>query len=200
MSAWTADAQLQVRAAQAATARGGTEIRVRDDAKAPWRSWLKVGPEEILSFDGFTADGKAADLISSIGSDNAASSSAILATGEEKVVASSDGGCASGADPSAEAHLQAVSFDAAPLLVEGRRPDVKADFDGMTTLLDGDFEIVNRDAKDAIWLVAFTSDRGAGPLLLLGPGEPEGHVPVRHHPRLEGLPAGHDAARPAIEP
>ena len=60
---WGADGTLQVRAAQVATPEAGTEIRIRDTAKSPWKSWMKVGPEEILEFVDFTADGRSAILV-----------------------------------------------------------------------------------------------------------------------------------------
>ena len=41
---WQADNDLQVRAAQVALADGGTIIRVRNDAKSPWRDLVKWGP------------------------------------------------------------------------------------------------------------------------------------------------------------
>src|SRR5262245_12143497 len=71
VESWSADPNFQVRAAQVSTSDGGTEIRIRDDAKSPWKSWLKVGPTEILNFLDFTADGKSAYLNSSIGNDTA---------------------------------------------------------------------------------------------------------------------------------
>ena len=70
--AWGADPRFLVRSAQIATPDGGTEIRVRADVKSPWKSFLKVGPEEILNALGFTADGQSLHLISSIGRDTAA--------------------------------------------------------------------------------------------------------------------------------
>ena len=86
---WGADAKLQVRAAQVATAEGGTEIRIRDTVKSAWKSWVKVGPEEILDFQDFTADGRGAILTSSIDSDTARVVERDIATGAEKVIASS---------------------------------------------------------------------------------------------------------------
>src|SRR5207244_12738756 len=68
---WGADPRLQVRAAQVVTPEGGTEIRIRDTAESPWRSWVKVGPEEILDFQDFTADGRSAIRTSSFGNDTA---------------------------------------------------------------------------------------------------------------------------------
>ena len=50
VAGWAADPKFQVRAAQIQTPDGGTEIRIREDVKAPWNSWIKVGPDEILDF------------------------------------------------------------------------------------------------------------------------------------------------------
>ena len=43
---WQADNALRVRAAQVQTPDGGTIIRVRNDAKSPWRELIKWGPDE----------------------------------------------------------------------------------------------------------------------------------------------------------
>src|SRR5439155_813143 len=47
---WGADPRLQVRAAQVVTAEGGTEIRIRDTAKSPWRSWVKADAHWLVAF------------------------------------------------------------------------------------------------------------------------------------------------------
>ncbi len=158
---WMADDAMQVRVGQVSTADGGTEIRVRDDAKAPWRSWMKVGPEENLGALEFTKDGKALYLESSIGSDTARVLERNLATGTEQVIAHS---------PAVDAGevmihpktkiVEAVSFE------PGRRqwkvidPSVQADFDALARVHDGDFSIISRDRADKTWLVGYTSDRG----------------------------------------
>src|ERR1051326_2005356 len=90
VSGWAADPQFQVRAAQVQTPDGGTEIRIREDVKSRWTSWIKVGPEEILEFLDFTADGRSAFLKSSIGADTARVVEKNIVTGAEKVLASSE--------------------------------------------------------------------------------------------------------------
>src|SRR5262245_2381459 len=62
VAGFNADAQFQIRAGQVSTPDGGTEIRIREDVRSPWRSWIKVGPEEILNFLEFSEDGKSAYL------------------------------------------------------------------------------------------------------------------------------------------
>src|SRR5438876_9821871 len=158
---WGADSKLQVRAAQVVTPEGGTEIRIRDTAKSPWRSWVKVGPEEILDFQDFTADGRSAILTSSVGNDTARIVERDIATGAEKVIASSPEVDAGSLVIHPTRHVvQAVAFAPGRSRWTVVDPSVKADFEGIEKLNDGDFSVVNRDKADAHWLVAFTSDRG----------------------------------------
>jgi dipeptidyl aminopeptidase/acylaminoacyl peptidase len=186
VSGWTADTRLQVRAATVATPDGGTEIRLRDDAKSPWRSWLKAGPEEILSFEAFTADGEGVILISSIGSDTARVVSRVVATGEETVVASSyvDADAVL-VHPRTHA-LEAVSFAAARAWWTAVDPSVKADLEALATLYDGDFTIVDRDAQDATWIVAYTSDQTPGRYYAWERASRKGTLIFSTHPKLEG--------------
>jgi dipeptidyl aminopeptidase/acylaminoacyl peptidase len=161
VSGWIADSDLTVVAAQVATQDGGTELRVRDNAQAPWRSFARFGPEEIFDVVGTSADGKSLRIESSIGSDTARLIEKNIATGAEKVVASSDQVDVGAVvvNPYSKV-IEAVSFE------PGRRtwkivdPSVQADFDSIARLQAGDFSIVNRDRSNRRWLVAFTSDRG----------------------------------------
>jgi dipeptidyl aminopeptidase/acylaminoacyl peptidase len=160
VAGWAADAKFQVRAAQAQLPDGGTEIRIRTDAKSPWKSWIKVGPEEILNFVGFTKDGKSAYLVSSIGSDTARVIEKNIETGIEKVIASSPVVDAEEVQihPDTKA-IEAVQFAPGRASWTVIDPAVKADFDGIAKLFDGDFQVTNRDRADQTWLVAFTSDK-----------------------------------------
>ena len=57
---WQADNALRIRAAQVQTDDGGSIIRVRDDAKSPWRELIKWGPDETFGgVNGFSPDDKA---------------------------------------------------------------------------------------------------------------------------------------------
>ena len=85
---WTADNNLQVRAAQVQLPDGGTEIRVRDDPKSPWRSFQKWGPDESFGgIAGFTPDNHGVYLTSSVGANAARLLEVDLVSGQTKVVA-----------------------------------------------------------------------------------------------------------------
>jgi dipeptidyl aminopeptidase/acylaminoacyl peptidase len=189
VAGWGTDAKFQVRAAQVATPEGGTEIRIRDDAKSPWRTLLKVGPDEILGFDGFSADGKAVFLESSIGTDTARVVQRDVTTGSEKVLASSDEVDAGDVMIHPRKHVvEAVSFEPGRSTWKVLDPSLQADFDAIGKLAPGDFAVVNRTTADDAWLVAFTSDRGPVSWYKWDRAAKKGTLLFTAQPKLEGLP------------
>ena len=189
VAGWAADAKFQVRAAQVATPDGGTEIRVRDDSKAPWKSLLKVGPEEILDFQDFTADGRSVYLKTSQGSDTARLVLRDLSTGSEKTLASSPEVDAEEVLMDPRRHVaQAVAFAPGRSAWKVLDSSVQGDFDAIAKLAPGDFTIVNRTAADDSWLVAFTSDRGPISWYRWDRAAKKGSRLFSAQPKLEGLP------------
>lgn len=188
VAGFTADAKFRVRAAEISTPDGGTEIRIRDDVNSPWKSWMKVGPDEILGLEDFTADGKAATLISSVGSDTARVLEKNFATGAEKVIASSPEVDAGSVQIHPKTHVvEAVSFAPGRAKWMVVDPAVKADFEGIAKLHDGDFTVVNRDDKDTAWLIAFTSDHGPLSYYKWDRTAKKGTFLFVHQPKLQGL-------------
>jgi len=122
---------------------------------------MKVGPTEILSAHGFSADGKSLFVESSIGSDTARVVERNIATGAEKLIAHSvevDAG-----DVMIHPHkriVEAVSFEPARQQWKIIDPSVQADFDALRELHDGSFFVASRDRADKTWLVVFDLDRG----------------------------------------
>lgn len=191
VAGWAADAKLQVRGAQVATPDGGTEIRVRDTVSAPWRTLLKVGPDEILELAGFSDDGKSVYLKSSIGSDTARLVQRDLATGAEKELAVStevDAGEIV-VDPRTHAP-QAVAFSPGRTSWKILDPSIQADFDAIAKLSPGDFQVTSRTAKDDSWIVAFTSDRGPVSFWKWDRATKQGTLLFTAQPKLEGLALG----------
>ncbi len=185
-----ADADFQVRASQSATPEGGMVLRVRDDAQSDWRTWLEAGPEDALTlgFLDFTADGKAAYLLSAVGRDTAAVLKKDLATGKEEVIASSPAVDVASVMVHPTKHIvQAVAFE------PGRRewqvidPSVKDDFEAIRALHTGDFGVVNRDTADRTWLVAFTDDQGPVSYYAWDRASRKGTFLFVHQPKLQGL-------------
>ena len=87
VAGWQPDHELQVRAAQATTPDGGTVIRVRDNAKSPWRELMKWGPDETLgNAVGFSPDNKQLLVITSLDANAARLLSVDLASGKRTVI------------------------------------------------------------------------------------------------------------------
>ena len=160
VAGWQADHDLQVRGAQVSTDDGGTIIRVRDDAKSPWRELIKWGPEETLgNVYSFSPDNKALWVITSLDANAARFISVDLASGKRSVIAE---------DPQfdvafAVTHPKTNKLQAVVFLRERRDfqivdKDIQADFDALRKVRDADISDVSRDLNDDKWIVTFEGD------------------------------------------
>jgi len=188
VAGWETDSKFRVRLAQVTPPDGGTEIRVRENDGAPWKTFIKVGPEEILNPLGFTLDGKSLYLNSSIGRDTAAVIEKNIASGEEKVLASSDE--VDAGDVVIHPHkyvVEAVSFSPGRTAWKVIDPAVKEDFAGIAKLNDGDLFVANRTEADDIWLVGFHGDRAPLRFYRWERAKKEGTFLFTSRPKLDGL-------------
>lgn len=162
VSGWTADNRMQVRVASVFLPDGGTELRVRDAAESPWRSFQKWSADE--SFGGvaaFTPDDKRVWVISSVDANAARLVELDLASKEGKVIAE---------DPQYDADnvmthptkrtLEAVSFYRARQEWQLIDPSLKPDFDALRKVREGDFFVQSRDLADRHWIVSYVMDNG----------------------------------------
>ena len=162
VSGWTADNALQVRVASVFKPDGGTELRVRDDAKAPWRPFKKWGADETFGgVAAITPDNKGAWIISSVDANAARLMEFDLAAGTGKVVAEDADYDVSGllTHPTKRT-LEAVSFVRARSEWQILDPAIRRDFGFLLHTMDGDMEVLSRDLADAKWIVAFVVDNG----------------------------------------
>ncbi len=162
VSGWTADNALQVRVASVFTPSGGTELRVRDDAKSPWRAFQKWGADETFGgVAAFTPDNKGAWIVSSVDANAARLMEFDLATGVGKVVAEDENYDVGSlmAHPTRRT-LEAVSFVRARSEWRILDPAIQRDFGFLQATMDGDMEVVSRDLADTKWIVAFVVDNG----------------------------------------
>ncbi|MBI5477318.1 MAG: S9 family peptidase [Deltaproteobacteria bacterium] len=186
VAGWVVDDNQAVRGAVTVTPDGGREIRVRPSAKAPWKTLLKVGPEENLDPIDFSKDGRSLYLKTSVGSDTARVVLRHLATGKETLVAKSDAVDAGDVVVHPTRHVvQAVGFARGRNVWTVVDPTVKADFEAIAALSDGDFRIANRDTADKVWLVYFVRDRGAVRYFTWDRASKKGEFLFAHQPRLE---------------
>jgi dipeptidyl aminopeptidase/acylaminoacyl peptidase len=162
VAGWAVDHRLQVRAASAFTPDGGMLIRIREDARSPWREFLRWGPEETFGgIVGFTPDNRGLWLISSVDANAARLIEVDLATKKTKVIAE---------DPQYDVssvmihpktrHLEAVQFIRARREWQVLDPSLRADFERLRKERDGDFSVVSRDREDRTWVVSYLVDDG----------------------------------------
>jgi dipeptidyl aminopeptidase/acylaminoacyl peptidase len=158
---WVADADHRVRAALAATAAGGTELLVRDDPEADWRSLLTWSPEDSLTSApyGFTLDGESLYLVDSRDCNTARLVRMGITTGEIDVLAEDPEYDVSGAivHPDTK-EVQMVAFTRARTDWVALDPAVETDLKEIAKLNPGDFELVSRTHGDDVWVVAYTED------------------------------------------
>ncbi len=160
VSGWTADHELQIRAASAFTPDGGTVVRLRANASSPWKEFQRwSGDESFGGVEDFTPDNKGVLLISSVGANASRLLEVELATGKSTVVAEDAQYDVGGVmiNPKTK-KLEAVEF------VRARRDwmlidkSLQADFDALRKTRDADFNIISRDLADKTWLASFVSD------------------------------------------
>jgi dipeptidyl aminopeptidase/acylaminoacyl peptidase len=157
---WDTDADFQVRAAQAQNPQdGSTIVRVRDAVDKPWHDLLTLPADENGGFVGFTADGKAGYVETSIGSDVTRLVKMDLATGKELETLAQDPRCDVGGVmiQSDSRAVQAVGFNYLRNEWKVLDKSIQADFAALRKLNPGDFGITSRDRADDKWIVAYTN-------------------------------------------
>jgi dipeptidyl aminopeptidase/acylaminoacyl peptidase len=160
VSGWQQDHDLQVRAAQVTTDDGGTIIRVRDDAKSPWRDLVKWGADETLGgLQGFSTDNKSVLVISSLEANAARLVAIDVATGKRTVLAE---------DPQFDVsfvvtHPKTSKLEAVVFLRERRDfqlldKSLQPDFDAIRKIRPADISNISRDLADDRWIVTLEGD------------------------------------------
>ncbi len=162
VGAWFTDTDFVIRAAVASSEKDGSStLRVRESATAPWRDLVTFPFGENGSFVSFAADGKSANVISSLGSDVTRLVRMDLATGKELETLASDPRCDVGGvivHPDSR-QVQAVAFNYLRNEWKVLDPAITPDVAALKQVRDGDFAVVSRDRADAVWVVAYTVDR-----------------------------------------
>jgi dipeptidyl aminopeptidase/acylaminoacyl peptidase len=162
---WLADEDLVVRAALAPLSGGGFGLMVRDGPEEEWRPLLTIPADDIpptglLSFSG---DGKSLLVVSSLDSDTGRLTRINLATGERQQLAGAPEADVVGAmlaPDTREPQVVAILKERTEYHVLD--PSVRVDFEAVSGLHPGDWELVGRSLDDAVWLVAFSDDKTPG--------------------------------------
>jgi dipeptidyl aminopeptidase/acylaminoacyl peptidase len=184
---WQVDRNLRVRAIEVRTADGGRDVRVRDDTDKPWRTVEHWGPDEHLrcGVTGFSDDGRSLYLLSSRDSNTLRLVKLDLAGGPRQTLAEDSKYDASAVQLHPETgRPEAVQFvrDRAEWQVLDN--SVRADFDALRKVCEGDFEVVGRDRADRRWLVWYTRDDAPNALYLYDRGTRRGTPLWDDNPQL----------------
>ncbi|MBL8940607.1 MAG: S9 family peptidase [Archangium sp.] len=160
VSQWFVDADFKVRAAKASLANGGSELRVRDTLKTPWRALITASLEENVRPFGFTLDGKSLLLASTISSDTDRVIEKSLKSGTERLLATNAKSDVTDVVWNrASSQLRAIGFE-----VNGRREWTALDWafgvevDQLKAVAPGEIDLVSTDRTDLKWVVSFSSD------------------------------------------
>lgn len=159
---WTADHDLQIRAAQGFSPDGGTIIRIRENAAAPWREFLRWSSDESLGgVVGFSPDNQRLRIISSVDANAARLLEIDVVTGKRTIIAE---------DPQYDTggimmHPKTKKLEAVQITRARREwrvidETLKPDFEAIRKIRDGDFSITSRDLDDKSWVVSFIADDG----------------------------------------
>jgi dipeptidyl aminopeptidase/acylaminoacyl peptidase len=176
---WTTDENFVIRAC---TAFGGedahTTIRVRDDARSPWRDLLTIPFEDCCFYGqvnggtlvaGFAPGGKSLYVVNPLGGDRTRLVEIDLRSGKEVGEVAShprsdvEYGFGFGlavtrpsvvTDP-ATGRIQAVGFNYDRFERKVTDPAIEADFEALRRAHEGTFGIISRARDDTLWLVAY---------------------------------------------
>ena len=157
---WVADHQLVPRIAQVETKDSGMLVRVRDDAKAPWRDLMAWGPDETFGgVVGFTPDGRSVWVETSIDANASRLLEVDLASGRRKVIVEDPEFDVGGVVTHPRTHALEASW-----MIRQRLewvildPSLKEDFEALRRVRDSDVVGLTRSLDNQRWIVTYVSD------------------------------------------
>jgi dipeptidyl aminopeptidase/acylaminoacyl peptidase len=163
---WLTDNYLQVRIGIAVNADGGMDMLYRGAASEEWKKIATWGSEDDMSTypAGFTKDGTSLYMIDSRGANAARLVRLDIETGAKTVIAEDSLYDVSGVMMNPETYeVEAVAFTKDRDEWEVLDPGVRADFEAIRKIHEGDFAISSRDDADQTWIVHYTVDNGPVP-------------------------------------
>jgi len=161
VSSWISDAQLRVLGAVTETATGGSDLLVRDSEQKEWRKVIQWDSQDSLTSRPvcFNKEGNQIFLVNSQDTNTSRLQRMDISSGKKTSLAE---------DPVYDVsdllihpdtyEMQAVAFDKDRTEWKILDQSVKADFDYLRTVADGDFFVTSRDDSDTWWIVGFSAD------------------------------------------
>ncbi len=160
IASWNADNNFVVRAATAILPGGYQEIRIREDAASPWKSFQRWGPDETLGgVAGFSPDNTALWIISSVDANASRLVEVDIATSKCRVIAEDPQYDVSAAIENPRSHkLEAVGFVRARIEWHFFDKQVESDFEVLRAVREGEVNIESRNYDDTLWVITYSSD------------------------------------------
>lgn len=183
------DDALSVRLASAFTPDGGVAL-YRKNGQA-WEEWQKVPQADTLTTRpaGFDESGKVLYMLDSRDADTAGLFTVSLDDNSKKIVHRSEAADVSGvlAHPKTNA-LQAVSVAAGRTEWTFLDAAVKADFDELKKVADGEVNVLSRTLDDSVWIVGFLLSDGPTKYYRYDRAAKKATFLFSNRKSLEGLP------------
>ncbi len=188
---WVVDAELKVRGAMTPLPDGGAVIMVRDDEASDWRPLLQVPPEDAESTGplGFTKDGRAMYLQTSVGANTGRLVKLDIGAGTTDVIAEDPNYDITGAMVNPDTlEIEAVIVYRDRLEYQVFDDAVRGDIEALQRLSAGELLISGRNDDDTTWLVAFDNDAGPVKFYTWDRGTQTATFLFDHRPQLNDYP------------
>ncbi|MEB3281729.1 MAG: S9 family peptidase [Lyngbya sp.] len=184
---WTADSQLQIRAATATTPDGGYDLLYRETPDQAWETLRHWGPDEEGGAYFFSNDGKTLYIVGNHDANAERLIAFDLATRSETVIAEDPQYDVGGVLAHPTTHkLEAVSFYKDKQEWQILDPDIAADLEAIKAIRPGEFGI-RRILSDEKWLVSFVDDDGPVSYYVYDRPSKTHTFLFTNKPKLEGL-------------
>ena len=186
---YVADDEYQLRLAITLTAESDMVLLKRQSG-GDWEPFVTIPSSEVMTTTPISVDhsGKNVFMLDSRERDKAAITSLDLASGQCELVFASDVADVNGilTHPTLN-HIQAVSFtyDREQHVVLDE--SVKADFDYLQSICDGELEIANRTVDESLWLVSMATDDGPVKYYLYDRENRDAKFLFSHRPELDSV-------------
>jgi dipeptidyl aminopeptidase/acylaminoacyl peptidase len=186
---WLVDTDLQIRGGTTMDADGGLVVHLGRDGS--FEPYLEIPPDDAESTGvwGFTRDGDALLVLSSIGVNATRLERHDLATGERAVIASDPEYDVGGLwlDP-ATLEPQAAEFAKERQEIVLLDESLRTDLDRIRALGDGDVGVGRRERGDRLWVISISPSDGPIRFWVFDRSTGEARYLFPHRAELEGLP------------
>ncbi len=184
------DKDMKLHFAVKMTREGGSEVH-KADGKGGWELFTRISADDTLTTDpiGLDESGENLFMLDSRGRDTAALTSVNIETGKATVLAEDDKADIAGVvGHPAKNVIQAAKSTYARRKWHILDESIKADFDYLATVTDGDFHVTSRTFDDRYWSVAYVMDAGPVRYYVYDRKAHEAKFLFTNRKNLEGLP------------